>query len=161
MQQFARHVWQRHRHISIHRSDDVWCSLLIDVDSHCSFFWLTPCLWVSCANFIIEVVALCFAKLPLEIRGSCLLPMPRHTCGLATLWRFHWLRIGSILRWIWRRLQYLQKPRWDGKLCSRNQQSLGLASQNNPPGSCSAVSPDFTMQIWQKGFGWSKLPKVC
>ena len=29
-------------------------------------------------------MALCFAKLPREIRGSCLLLTPRHTCGLAT-----------------------------------------------------------------------------
>ena len=27
--------------------------------------------------------------LPREIRGSCLLLTPRHTCGLATPWRFH------------------------------------------------------------------------
>ena len=48
---------------------------------HLALFWLTPCQRASCANFIIEVVALCFAKLPPEICGSCLLPTPRHTCG--------------------------------------------------------------------------------
>ena len=51
--------------------------------------------------------------------------------------------------------------RWEGKLCRKNRQNLCLTHQNNPPGSCSEVSPDFIMQIWKKGFGWSKLRKVC
>ena len=52
--------------------------------SRCNLSSVTPCPQASFANFTIRAVAFCFAKLPREIRGSCLLLTPRHTCGLAT-----------------------------------------------------------------------------